>query len=131
MTDVTFHQLPRERSVGDSPQGLPFCPCSRSPESVCPTTAENASRLLAGKKLSRDLATVETALRARGAISGRGAAGSDSENTARRRPFRNHTVPTGLSHCSWQFTANGFTQPQCVFVCVAGEKKEEVLGKKK
>lgn len=109
--------------VGDSQQGLPFV--------VCLTMAENAPRLLAGKKLSRDLATVETALRARGAISGRGAAGSDSENTARRRQFRNHMVPTGLSHCSWQFTANGFTQPQCVFVSVARGKKERSFRKGK
>lgn len=70
------------------------------------------------------MAGVETALRAQGAISGRGAAGSDSENTERRRQFRNHMVPTGFSHCSWQFTANGFTQPQCDFVCVVREKKK-------
>lgn len=54
-----------------------------------------------------DLASVKTAMRAQGAISGCGAAGSDSKNMVRRRLFETAQFWAGF-HTVTEFTSHGF-----------------------
>ena len=55
------------------------------------------------------MASVKTALWAQGAISGCGAAGSDSKNMVRRRQFKTTWFQLGF-HTVVEFTSNGFTR---------------------